>query len=322
MTLDDIRGQTTRKPCQRHLDAAVVARRVSGRAIKVLAGVLNRRDDPRLLDAVCEAIPLLDEAMEGALYMDVPDETLALSRERPGFVAALAAMLLSQAGVRLSSHPMPDALTGEFERQAIRVLEACADPASDEWSLADDVIQKDIALCRLDAFACRAQMVEKHSGLSIRKMLNQNFATFSQACSLLTAQGFRRQPYFEIHTHTPMLDGFNEDGWMLCYMLIAELLELYPDRLGMIGSAWFYDPQLLELSPRLAYLQIVPLSGGAMILKGATSAKDIDLATATSPTRRAAYEAGRYLPVNHTLIWPRQALLRWAKAQGPLGSAT
>ena len=85
------------------------------------------------------------------------------------------------------------------------------------------------------------------------------------------------------------LNEFNEQGWDKCYLRIADLLDLRKDIQGMIGTSWFYDPQLLEISPRLAYLQKCPLERGAFLLRHGTGHFDIEHATMTSKTRRRLY---------------------------------
>jgi hypothetical protein len=47
-----------------------------------------------------------------------------------------------------------------------------------------------------------------------------------------------------------------------------------------------------------------------------TSDFDIASATARSPTRRKLYEAGKYVPISYTLLWPRERLLRWDDGGG------
>jgi len=293
------------------LDAA--ARRVSARAQAVLEIILRRSANPMLGRMVTEAIPLLDADLEQGRYFSTSERVMRIAAGIAGFVPALAATLLRDAPLRLDRHPMPAALAPEFETQALRILEACLDAGADAWSLDSDVIRKELAFCRLEFLPCRAQLIEKNSGIEARSLLHQDFATTARIAAMLATQNMRRKPYFESHTHAPMLSNFNEAGWTACFQHVAELLRFFPDRLGLIASAWFLDPVIQTLSPRLAYLRQIPHAGGAIILKGKPTEEDVLLATATSETRREAYRAGRYLPRTYTMIWPRAALLAWAE---------
>ncbi|QYU70256.1 hypothetical protein J4558_09120 [Leptolyngbya sp. 15MV] len=83
----------------------------------------------------------------------------------------------------------------------------------------------------------------------------------------------------------------------------------------MIATSWFYDPVVSEISPRLAYLRRVPMENGAVAVSHGTTQFDIDSATATSPTRRAMYEDGTYLPQCWSILWPRAAMLAWSRSE-------
>ena len=64
---------------------------------------------------------------------------------------------------------------------------------------------------------------------------------------------------------TRWLRGFNEEGWNDAWATAAEICRTRPELAGMIGSSWFYDPPLTEISPRLAHLRLNPLIEGAKI---------------------------------------------------------
>jgi hypothetical protein len=122
-------------------------------------------------------------------------------------------------------------------------------------------------------------------------------------------------PWFRIHTDSRYLHDFNEPGWDACYLRIAALLKTHPEVLGMAGTSWFYDPQLESVSPRLGYLRLRPVERGAIVVRNRTSSFDIQSATATSESRRRLYEAGKFIPVSHTILWPREELLAWAQSE-------
>jgi len=124
-------------------------------------------------------------------------------------------------------------------------------------------------------------------------------------------------PWFRIHTDSRYLHDFNEPGWDACYHRIAALLKTHPEVLGMVGTSWFYDPQLESVSPRLGYLRLRPVERGATVVRNRTSSFDIESATATSESRRRLYEAGKFVPVSHTILWPREELLAWAHSAAP-----
>jgi hypothetical protein len=108
------------------------------------------------------------------------------------------------------------------------------------------------------------------------------------------------------------LNDFNERGWDNCFLRIAELLERKKDIRGLVGTSWFYDPQLLKISPRLAYLRQRPLERGAFLLRHRTGSVDIENATMKSETRLRLYQEGKYTPIVLSIVWPRKDLICWA----------
>lgn len=119
-------------------------------------------------------------------------------------------------------------------------------------------------------------------------------------------------PLLRIHTDTRNLLDFNQSGWDDCYVRIGELMKLMPEVKGMVGTSWFYDPQLAYVSPRLAYLRSVPLLGGAFLHIDGPGEIHTQRAITRSPTRKQMYLDGKYLPVCATLVWARKDMIRWA----------
>jgi hypothetical protein len=119
-------------------------------------------------------------------------------------------------------------------------------------------------------------------------------------------------PYLQIHTEARDLSNFSPEGWDRAYRRAADILERWPHYGGLIGFSWFYDPAMADVSPRLSYLADRQLQNGAIRIRLGASPLQVDLATATSETRRRLFEEGRYRPRCYGLIWPRAPLLAWA----------
>lgn len=265
---------------------------------------------PGAATAADAAIRMLDAHMPVAKYDDIPEEVLALEAATPRLGALVAARLLSRMKAEFASRRVPAAVAAECARQGRRILSSLETDTS--LSLANDAFQKDLSICLGTAFACVAQVVELHSGIPLRLF---STGTLPERLNLIArvARQRRTKPYYEIHTHTPMLDGFTEAGWDRCYHMIAKLMRQDPDCLGIVGGSWFYDPALPAISPRLAYLRDVPRSGGAFFVRRGATEMDALLATATSESRRRLYEAGSYVPTGYVMIWQRQDLIAWSE---------
>ena len=180
-----------------------------------------------------------------------------------------------------------------------------------EFDFSNDSYVKDLQCFTGRMVACGAQVADLQSGMPRRLILSDGLANLpTNLIFALRAGGF--SPYCEIHTHTPTLNDFNPDGWDRCYLCIAEICRGNRSIKGMIGSSWFYDPDLETISPNLAYLRRRPLENGAKLFRiGPLPASKRD-ALATSKTRRKYYEEGKYTPTHYALVWSRDELLRWA----------
>lgn len=280
------------------------------------AGTLDRLIDTHgaaAADRAEEAARILGIVMPGRRYGDLPAEVVAAT-DLPGVTPILFATLLATLPTRLPALRVPDDLLPELAAEAARILGGLPD------DLAADADRKDLSIALGLSLPCVAQLIEAAGTIDRRAAIAQPFrpGVLRHLLATRCAEG----PYLEIHTHTPMLSGFTEPGWRRCYQLAAALLRARPRALGVVGGSWFYDPAVARISPRLAYLSDLPLAAGAFRVRIGASAEDRALATATSPSRRALAEAGRYTPEKWQLVWPREALLDWAEREEVAGWST
>jgi hypothetical protein len=161
---------------------------------------------------------------------------------------------------------------------------------------------------------CGAQVVDLRSKVPFKSIiktliLNGDIKTTKQ---YFVEKAWGR--WYRIHTDSNYLSEFNEIGWETCYIRISKMLRNDLDVRGMVGTSWFYDPQLLSISPHLSYLQKTPIKNGAFFIKHGASAVDVERALRTSKTRRRYYNEGKYSPTCYSLIWTRDEIISWAES--------
>jgi hypothetical protein len=186
------------------------------------------------------------------------------------------------------------------------------------YAFPDDYFLKDYRFATGMTVPCGAQVVDLAERPGVKTMA----ALLPRAPGL--AWDAATRPWFKPHTESRYLDEFNEEGWNRCYGEMADLMDVLPDVAGMVATSWFYDPALTEISPRLAYLRQVPMAAGAVSVRHGTTQFDIDSATKTSPSRRALYQEGKYIPTCWSIVWPRAAMLAWRdryRAEAPVSAA-
>jgi hypothetical protein len=214
----------------------------------------------------------------------------------------------------LVTRNLPDEIVALYPAASQRLL-TYIQSSDQDYYYPNDNFLKDLWFTSGLTVPCGAQVVELRSIIgyraSARWMLRRPCVRYAQ--SILRSGQI--VPWLRIHTESRYLADFNEQGWDACYLRIAALLRAHPEALGMAGTSWFYDPQLESVSPRLSYLRKLPMERGASVVRSGTSEFDIRSATAKSESRRRLYEAGKYVPVSYTLLWPRQELLAWVSSQ-------
>ncbi len=228
-----------------------------------------------------------------------------------GFEAFQKATMLTfieQAPQRRANMTLSDTVLQCYEESFARVSQSIDDPEFESYRTNNDVLLKDLALCRLKLFPVGAQVVEPNSNFHRALLYRRGIGQAWRLARLIANTGGNRG-WYQIHTHLSELTHFNPEGWDRCYLRIAQMLRLHPNCKGMWGASWFYDPALDDISPKLAYLRS-PLAAGAQLFY---SHPDLHGgALARSKTRQQLHADGKYDPSAFALIWPREPMLRWA----------
>ncbi len=243
-------------------------------------------------------------------YNRLPAEAAALIETLPEPVRSpwLCALLLWHID-RFEEAFAASRLDEEFALHYVDAFHRILDQIEQDPSFADigkDSFFKDLWLTRVVMIPAFAQVWWPHSGISAKAVLAAGPA--ASAYVFLRCGG--RQPFLEGHTHDPVAKAYwNENGWREALRLAALALPSLPQARGAFGTAWFYDPALKEVTPRLSFAQDLQVGRGAHRIRIGSNEGAIANATATSADRRGRYEAGTYLPTDYAIIWSRADLI-------------
>ena len=214
---------------------------------------------------------------------------------------------------RIAAADLPQAsleLYPEWIGRLADFLTTAADPYDrDFWA-------KDVRISLvLSVPGARTQMIDLSSPMGPGQVLRhaREGWGWSVIPSYIAAQSWK--PWLEVHTESRELSDFNEAGWDRAWATAAEICKRRPQMAGMLGSSWFYDPPLEQISPRLAYLRVNPLKHGAFLLHQGPGDIHTQRAATSSPTRAALIEKGEYIARSWIVAWPRAALIRWADSR-------
>lgn len=267
------------------------------------------RDTIAALDAIDERLSYhaLGEKV-GAAWSQIETRYGAAGFEAYQHVTLLTLMLDFEARARRRDYT-PDILS-RFDHSFARILAAIQNPACEHFRRPNDILLKDLALCRQKMFPAGAQVVEPASSFHRALLYRGGLAQLFGVVKLLVTSGGNSN-WYQIHTHLEEREEFTPDGWDRCYVRLAHMMERHPHIRGIYGGSWFYDPALADISPRLTYLRGRPQDNGALLFY--SNEDPHGGALSTSETRRELFEQGRYMPKAYAMIWPRAALLSWAR---------
>ncbi|WP_374514742.1 hypothetical protein [Brevundimonas sp.] len=222
---------------------------------------------------------------------------------------ALVALWALEMPARVPAADLPPAVLALYPEWIQRLADflTAADPYDrDFWA-------KDVRIALvLSVPGARTQMIDLSSPLGPGQVLRHAREGWGWSVIPAWAAAQAWKPWLEVHTESRELSDFNEAGWDRAWATAAEILRRRPHMAGMLGSSWFYDPPLEQISPRLAYLRLNPLRHGAFMVHQGPGEIHTQRAATSSPTRKALIEEGKYTARSWIVAWPRAALIRWA----------
>lgn len=178
----------------------------------------------------------------------------------------------------------------------------------DQWRL-DDAFFKDLALVGGRMFPAGERVVEPYSVIQRSLAYRRGFRqAYDFAHTLLRLRGSR--PVFRLHIHLSEAPRLSVVSWRQTCIHLVEMLRLNPVVKGIVGSSWFYDPELPLVTPRLAFINSLLRAGGARWFLSHLEDGHSG-AFARSQHRRTAFAEGRYIPRCFTIVWPRKEALAW-----------
>jgi hypothetical protein len=135
--------------------------------------------------------------------------------------------------------------------------------------------------------------------------------SFSRLLFVVQHGGF--SGYYKLTTNQldpDLVVQFNPAGWDKLLLCVGKLLKKNNQIKGVIGTSWFFDPQLETIDPNIAYIREKLVSRGGRLFKHRTDAHTIKDATFMNNKRKLLYQENLYKPSNYMMILPRKEFLR------------
>jgi hypothetical protein len=208
---------------------------------------------------------------------------------------------------------MPPDVSKLYRHWFARIAKDLRGLPDDSFRLESQEFIVDVSVCCLRSIPVGGAWVVQRSrvglgpfvGGGVRQFFRYSFHVFFEAGGI--------SPYWVIHTATRYLPLFRPEEMDRAYMRIAELLDWDPATKGIYRAGWLLDPALEKVSPNLVFLRRGPQENGARFFRSRTVQADIDWALSRSSLRQRLYKDGSYRPSSHAYIWPKEAVIAWAK---------
>ena len=182
-----------------------------------------------------------------------------------------------------------------------------------EPDLVSDLFRKDLAISALNMWPSSSICHYERRTLPRRFLTANGIAQFASATDMLLRKIKDRRYMYEFHMEDRRKNPhFLEAGWREFYLEIAQRLTTEPHISGIFAQSWFWDPEVSKACPKMKYLRALPQAGGAMfyLIEECDDPFHVSL---QNKKRQRLYDQKRYVPKSYLMIWPREAMLCWAK---------
>ena len=232
---------------------------------------------------------------------------------RSTYLRLLLIALIESMPERIAAEPVPLSIEVLLCNNVLRIASELEHLPDEAFDLRQDFFVKDISILCLRLLPCGAEMAQVMAGIPRRLLFCGGVSQLVRGLTFFSRKTGGFKPFLSLHLDTRQLEEFTPEGWNRSYLRIADLLEVRPTLKGVFGTAWFYDPAMEEISPHLTYLRRTRVEAGAAGFRLGPTESTRQNALARSAKRRALFEAGEYMPVSYYIIWPRKALIAWAR---------
>jgi hypothetical protein len=242
-------------------------------------------------------------------------ETSAGAAARAAFLRGVLTALVERQRPLVSGLRLPDAVKRLVEREFTRIGKNLTKGTDEAFDLKHHTMRCDFRIAGFGRVPAGVEHIEL-GGVPRRLMWTGGVRQALQVGRAFARAG-AAAPFYAAHlTHGikpwAFLMAYNPETLTAWQRNVADCLRLNPSVRGLIASSWWYDPQIRSVAPHLAFLTEGSLAHGAVLARTGPTEGSTKYALANSPERQALYEAGRYRPMSYSVIWSRQALLRWA----------
>jgi hypothetical protein len=151
------------------------------------------------------------------------------------------------------------------------------------------------------------------SGISRRYLLAVRPHQLPATLAFATFRMRGIQPVFFSHLNWRRAEvSLREEEANRSYYRMARSLERQPHIKGFAACSWFRSPETHRVSPHLAWLSRVFVENGGFVIEAGAENPEGGVLH-RSERRRQLYRSGDFRPTRGLVMWPRAAMLEWAR---------
>lgn len=235
------------------------------------------------------------------------------SEEQMILKRALLAKLALRTPTIVEGMNLPVSILALYPDAFVRLADFLQSIGLDQYDSTGEFFCKDIRFVLGLSIPCGVLVIDVVSSITLPSLILSAFRSRDVKGIIRYAHAGGMGTWFRGHLDSRYVTEFNEHGFDNFYIRVAELLKQNTNVRGYVGTSWLYDPQLLKISPHLAFFQERPPERGAFSLKHGTQPSDIAFAIKASKNRSNLYKERKYIPVCYSSLWPRKELMTWAE---------
>jgi hypothetical protein len=275
-------------------------------AQRPIAGVILKIDRASDRDADAAITDLIER-----LLSEGPEQ---YGEEEVGAYAKLLVLtLILDMAARLERIKLPQAIKDIYPEKLAHIANGIQHTSHAQYITETGRLRRDLRIAfQLSVPLGGSRYIDRHT------YLNHNFYRYkgkwrNLAClSFILTRLRGLGPLFRVHIDDRDLTDFDPAGWDVSYLRAAEMLRMYPQVRGLVGTSWVLDPKLDEISPALGVSRRHFVAEGAFLREDGPGENHTEPALRKSATRRRLYEEGKYIPSCYTFLWARADILKWA----------
>ncbi|MBN2475127.1 MAG: hypothetical protein JXB62_11000 [Pirellulales bacterium] len=286
--------------------------------------MLVPRDDlalDEMVELAREAASAKDRTLLGSPFYQrvVVLEQQQGSRARADLLREILSQLAKDQRGRIDDLTYPQTVRDLIHAAFERIDDQIGNPSEDYFDLSRQATRCDFRMVCFSRIPAGVEHFEL-SGIPRKLSVSGGVSQGVRFLRMLRRTGGRR-PLYEMHVAHHISDmaffrAYNPEARAATYRNVAQCLEMNPQIRGLMAGSWWFDPQARRVSPRLPDFGELMLDHGAFLFRYERDSSALKNALANSPARQRLYDKGQYAPTTYIVIWPRDALIAWARQRG------